>query len=231
MEFTDHWRVSFRVYSRREFKRKKKKAKLWNERTGPREWGIGKLIVEELFYTSDSQTWGSELVSPAGPPMKCPGASWVQSCLSSASRQLCIRKSKISGSWDCFWYFWSLARTEPRTFLTSGQESRSQSFLTHFPLLSPSCWRSRLYLWCYWCSHCGSNSILLKWFPPCCLHRSPVSCFRTLVLAISPPQMPFLFSVHCQVLNACFFFWLYTYNIKLIILGVWLIVSKYIYIE
>lgn len=173
--------------------------------TGLREWSFSKLLVTEHFIAlivkPGEVSWPARLAHPWSVQV----LRGLNHVFSSASRQLCRRKSKTSGSWDCFWYFWSLARTEPRTFLTSGQGSRSQSFLTHFPLLSPSLWRSHLYLWCYWCSHRGFSSILPKRFPPCLLHRSPVSCFRTLALTISPPQMPFLLSVHCQVLNTFFF--------------------------
>lgn len=159
--------------------------------TGPREWGIGKLLVEELCIALIAKPGEVSPSAWLAHPWSVQVPRGLNYVFSSTSRQLCRRKRKTSGSWDCFWYFWSLARTEPRTFLTSGQGSRSQSFLTHFPLLSPSLWRPRLYPWCYWCSHCGSNSIPPKWLPPGLLHRSPVSCFRTLALAISPPQMPF----------------------------------------
>lgn len=173
MEFTDHRMVNFRVYSRWEFKRKKRKQNSWMKGTGPREWGFSKLLVTEHFIAliikPGEVSWSARLAHPWS--VQVPRG--LNHVFSSASRQLCRRKSKTSGSWDCFWYFWFLARTEPRTFLTSGQVSRSQSFLIHFPLSSPSLWRSRLHLRCYWCSQHGSNSILPKWFPPCLLYRSP----------------------------------------------------------
>lgn len=52
------------------------------EGTSPREWGISKLLVEEIFIDLMARPGlRPGEVSPAGPPMRYPGASWVQSRL------------------------------------------------------------------------------------------------------------------------------------------------------
>lgn len=122
----------------------------------------------------------------------------------SASRQLCRRKSKTAGSWDLFWHFWSLARTEPRTFLTSGEESRSLSFLTCFSLFFPSLWML--------CSCLMVLLLFTLWIQchPAKVVSSPPTTQKPQVLALGLWLWLFLclkclfLSVHCQVLNAFF---------------------------